>query len=417
MQQKHTWFGDQAFGEYADVTSTIEFNAHSRALGYVQKVLTDPGGAALLQGPEGSGKKTIIGRFLVDKAGDAACAVVDASRLKPEAFLTQIVTEFGYVTELASTEELLQMINVFAVQQLRTCQAPILIVENVDQMFPGALRALAILATFQARGQFAIRLIMTSQRGLEQILSAESMTAIATRASSPHTVQPITPMESMKYLYARMEACGVREPDSVFPVDVCDRLHEQSGGRPGYLNACAMAALEHATSFPLSLSNTEEGTEPEATQSTLSSEKDAKRSPPRLIITRRGQSPVRYSFDSNKALIGRSKLSDVVVDDDFASKAHALLLLYSDALVLMDLNSTNGTLVNSAYCKCRILRTDDIISLGHYRIKIENAPTADRDNSLAAEMADTAKMKNLQEMRKQKLRRARQGDRERRRKA
>lgn len=126
---------------------------------------------------------------------------------------------------------------------------------------------------------------------------------------------------------------------------------------------------------------------------------------------------MRYSFDSNKALIGRSKLADVVIDDGFASKAHALLLLYSDALVLMDLNSTNGTLVNSVRCKCRILRTDDIISLGHYRIKIENAPTADRDNSLAAETADTAKMKNLQEMRKQKLRRARQGDRERRLKA
>ena len=45
-------------------------------------------------------------------------------------------------------------------------------------------------------------------------------------------------------------------------------------------------------------------------------------------------------------IIGRSPSSDIVIDEAYVSATHARFTLQGPALVLEDLNSTNGTLVN-----------------------------------------------------------------------
>lgn len=45
-------------------------------------------------------------------------------------------------------------------------------------------------------------------------------------------------------------------------------------------------------------------------------------------------------------VVGRSPSSDIVVDEPFVSSTHARFTLQGPALVLEDLGSTNGTLVN-----------------------------------------------------------------------
>ncbi len=104
-------------------------------------------------------------------------------------------------------------------------------------------------------------------------------------------------------------------------------------------------------------------------------------------------------------MIGRSDFADVMVDDDYVSKIHAVLLLYSDALVLLDLNSANGTTVNSVKVKKTILKDGDIISLGNHRVKIENAPVISADVEELLKAPDTIKMKNLVDLRRQRARR------------
>lgn len=45
-------------------------------------------------------------------------------------------------------------------------------------------------------------------------------------------------------------------------------------------------------------------------------------------------------------VVGRSPSSDIVISEPFVSSTHARFTLQGPALVLEDLNSTNGTLVN-----------------------------------------------------------------------
>jgi pSer/pThr/pTyr-binding forkhead associated (FHA) protein len=126
------------------------------------------------------------------------------------------------------------------------------------------------------------------------------------------------------------------------------------------------------------------------------------RRPPSLVISRDGKTLREFVFDDKKVLIGRSEFADIVVEDEFCSKFHLLLMLYSDGLVLLDLNSVNGTTVNSVKVKSTLLLDNDVISLGHHRLKVMNVPVPDQAAAGRATAADTRRMKNLDEMRRKR---------------
>ena len=116
---------------------------------------------------------------------------------------------------------------------------------------------------------------------------------------------------------------------------------------------------------------------------------------PRLIVSRHRDTLGTYPMTDKKMLIGRSEFADIVIEDLFASKLHAMLLVYSDALVLLDLNSANGVTVNSVKTKCAVLKESDIIAIGHHRMKVENAPPLSEEMQRMLLSKDTIRMKNI----------------------
>jgi pSer/pThr/pTyr-binding forkhead associated (FHA) protein len=73
---------------------------------------------------------------------------------------------------------------------------------------------------------------------------------------------------------------------------------------------------------------------------------------------------------------------------------------HGSATFLMDLNSTNGTYVNSRRVSNHVLIHDDIITIGHHRIKFNDPDAKTRGTLDGMEFADTAIMKTLVDMRK-----------------
>ena len=122
-------------------------------------------------------------------------------------------------------------------------------------------------------------------------------------------------------------------------------------------------------------------------------------------MTRDGETKAEYELTEKQYVIGRTELADIVIEDSYVSKMHAMLQVYSNAVVLIDLNSTNGTTVNSRIAQKTILRNGDIISLGRYRIKIDGAPALSPEMDERIKTSDTLTMQNLEDMRRTRARR------------
>jgi type II secretory pathway predicted ATPase ExeA len=110
-----------------------------------------------------------------------AVAVVDGARLKTPQLLAGILEQFGYRVELNSTDELLNMLRVIIVQQTRSHISPVLIVQNINHMYPSALCVLCKLAAQKVHSRFALRIVLVGDRIFRRIISSPSMRSIADR--------------------------------------------------------------------------------------------------------------------------------------------------------------------------------------------------------------------------------------------
>jgi len=143
--------------------------------------MADERGVGLLHGPESSGKSELIEQFVQELQPSVAVAVVDGTRLKTSQLLAGILEQFGYSVELNSTDELLNILRVIIVQQTRSHIAPVLIVQNMNHMYPSALCVLCKLASQKVLSRFALRIVLVGDRYFRRIISSPSMRSIADR--------------------------------------------------------------------------------------------------------------------------------------------------------------------------------------------------------------------------------------------
>jgi FHA domain-containing protein len=90
---------------------------------------------------------------------------------------------------------------------------------------------------------------------------------------------------------------------------------------------------------------------------------------PKLILSMDGLVLKEIVLDKERITIGRKPHNDVQIDNLAISGEHASITTILDDAFIEDCNSTNGTYVNGQPIKKRILRDNDVIELGKYRLK------------------------------------------------
>lgn len=83
-----------------------------------------------------------------------------------------------------------------------------------------------------------------------------------------------------------------------------------------------------------------------------------------LVLMEDGSAVREFPLEGDRVVIGRLEGSDVRVDDPGASRRHAEVRRNGADFVIVDLGSTNGTLVNEAPVSERTLEDGDRITIG-----------------------------------------------------
>ena len=82
-----------------------------------------------------------------------------------------------------------------------------------------------------------------------------------------------------------------------------------------------------------------------------------------------GEQGKRYELADEDLTVGREAGNTIVVASDQASRRHARIFLSGGAHVLVDLDSTNGTYLNSKLVKEQTLRHGDVIRIASTVLK------------------------------------------------
>jgi type II secretory pathway predicted ATPase ExeA len=369
------------------------------ALDFLRQGLDEHKGLVLLHGPEEAGKSIVIDQFIGELPATTAVAIIDGTRLRPHGFLTGILEQFGYGIELDSTDELLNMLCVIAVQLTRLHQAPVLVIRNVNGMYPATLNLLCKLATLTFNKGFALRIALVGERYYYRIMNSPSMRPVADRLAGSFEMRPLTLRETIAYVHARLDTFGVDQPDLYFSIDTCSRLHTASGGWPLRLDDLVARILDDPEEEPACLDDIERpdlGSTDEESELTVVPSLLPDETPlPRLIVTRDGETQQDVELLDSRVLIGRAQVSDVVIESHVVSRQHALLIRCQGAWVIVDLKSRNGTFVNSRQITQKVLLDSDIVSIGNHRIKVVLPGAVATQDLPEVNIADTATMRQL----------------------
>jgi len=381
MEKSSSALSSKAFGEHSDPGLIVAYQAHQDALRFLSAELSQANGVVVLLGPEGSGKTTVINEQVDWSRRDTSVALIDGAHLTPLLLTARMMSQFDIQSPSHEEPRSLQLLGAYLTEQAKRGRAPILILDNADRATPSALSLLNRIAAPDVRGQNGLRIILTGGNGLATMLEQGALPNLERRNPTVFSLNPLTLQETILYLRTRFIAAGGERSEKVFSIEACEKLRALSCGWPGALNSLAHETLERRKNLPFARRN------------------------PRITVSLDGVDVAEYELSERLYVIGRTVLADIVIKDSYVSKMHAMLQVYSNAVVLIDLNSTNGTTVNSIVVQKTVLRDNDIISLGRYRIKIQDVPTISPEMDEQIKASDTLVMEHLVDIRRSRARR------------
>ena len=104
-----------------------------------------------------------------------------------------------------------------------------------------------------------------------------------------------------------------------------------------------------------------------------STSRSVKSSQPKITVLLENERPRIYELEAEYTHIGRASGNEIPLVDASVSNRHCILILRGPDVLLRDLNSSNGTLVNGQPVSETILRPGDLIQVGVIQMKFEPA--------------------------------------------
>lgn len=396
---------EQPFRTHGDPLHFVAFQAQADAERFLHNVCRHPHGLGLFQGPSLSGKTTILRHFADALDDDRSVAIVNGSCRAARTLLDSILCQFGFSVKLDSVNEQLNTLRAYVTQQASCHSAPLLVIENTQTLNPDELQILCNVADMRTRHQqHALRLVLSSDRCLAPIVRAPAMECVSKRLTGDFHLSPMEDYETLTYLHAKLRAGRCEDPASVLPEAVCETIHKASGGWPGIVDRLVLLALARATSCPLKPGDIERPMVPPMTGSpglqAVSNVRSVGKHAAKLFLTYNGKTINEIPFDRSRIMIGRSEHNDLPIVSRFISRHHAMFIRDGRTTVLMDLNSTNGTFVNSQRISNHVMVNDDIVMIGHHGLKFVD-PNARESVPLNGDsFNETVIMRSLDDLRR-----------------
>ncbi len=393
---EHFNLKEQPFGLTPDPDFLYWSKQHARAKAYMESTIWLADGFVVITGEIGSGKTTLLQSFLSELEDDIVFAVVSQTQLTPTQFLQAVLTEFGFKPFNKRKVELLDMLNMYLIEQYSNGKKVVLVVDEAQNLSRKVLEEIRMLSGIETHKEKVLRIILAGQPELKDTLETPKLKQLVQRIRLRFHIGPLDDREMREYINHRLDVAG-REATELFSVDTYEIIHRYSGGVPRLINTlcdtallCAFAdeksAVNHddvmAAISELGWKEHESNTGLYDKLQQVSDRLGAQPNITQIEVRTDGDRLSVRSFPLGRIIVGRSPDNEIYIKSKFVSRHHAQLVSDENGCVIEDLNSTNGVFLAERQVKKHRLRNGDIVSLGVHELvytDLRQAGTANED--------------------------------------
>jgi type II secretory pathway predicted ATPase ExeA len=313
---------------------------------------------------------------------DVIYAVISQTQLTPTEFLQCVLTEFGFKPFDKRKVELLDMLNMFLIEQYSNGKKVVLVVDEAQNLTRKVLEEIRLISGIETQKEKVLRIILAGQPELRDKLDKPSLRQLMQRVRLRFHLGPLDRREMGEYIDHRLAVAGC-ENKNLFVKETHETIYRYSGGVPRLINTlcdtallCAFADEKDVVGLDDVVAAIDELNWEEHASSTGIHEKLQRMQQvasddnhvTRIEVRADGEVVDDLTFPPGRVIIGRSPDNEIYIKSKFVSRHHAQLITGDDGCMIEDLNSTNGVFLGEKQVKKYRLHDGDVVSLGVHEL-------------------------------------------------
>lgn len=215
---------------------------HALALTKLEYGLTGQTGFVVVTGDVGSGKTTLIRRFLKLVDRNTTVGVISNTHAAFGDILEWVFQALGIETDAMTSAARYLAFTSYLLEQYAAQRQVVLIVDEAQNLSIGALEELRLLSNVNADSEEIIQIILAGQPELLEKLQRPELRQFAQRVSLHHHLLPLSCTETCRYIRHRLSVAGASY--EIFDVLAMSAIYYFTDGVPRLINSiCDMALV------------------------------------------------------------------------------------------------------------------------------------------------------------------------------
>ena len=358
-------------------------DSHGIALEQLGKTFSETKPLAILIGEGKSDAGFLIRRFLDSVGNDVTVVRITEPCVDALAGMREIIHGVGFAAKDMVLADLHNVFKMFLSSQKTHRQRTIICIEEAQDSGRWMHDMVRRLVEMETQGNFGLMVILSGRPGLNDLISEPPLNTICAEVGRRMILEPFTLVETREFVRWQTESAGFPDVGQVFEFDAITLIHELCAGIPDAISILCTKCRElvaQADNTQVTTSIVKKAgkilqlgpvVQLSDAETAIMEVCDMSPQKGRLIIRKDGEviQEQPLNRERERILIGRDALSDIRIASDLVSRHHALIVISSKGVTLVDLGSTNGTFVDGREIKQRVLQDGQVIGIGDCQIE------------------------------------------------
>jgi general secretion pathway protein A len=242
MYESYFKFEKSPFKVVPDPSMLFASHSVREAMSRLEFAVRTGKGITVMTGEVGTGKTTLVNRFL-DKAGaDTQTAYIFNPTLSGLQLLKTLADELGVQTYGMAKVDLTRALYELLLRNRQAGRRTIVFVDEAQALTREALEELRLISNLETWQEKLLHLILVGQPELLEKLESYNLRQLRQRVELFVQIEPMTAVETRQYIEHRIRVANPLR-DVSFTDGACQLIHQIAGGIPRTINIACDASL------------------------------------------------------------------------------------------------------------------------------------------------------------------------------
>ncbi len=245
MYQEHFGLSKNPFQSIADGDGVFEGPEQAKVIADMKMALTAGDSIAVITGPVGVGKTTIVQRAMEKMGSERLVAILGRTQVGSDELVDLLLAQFGVVREPTKRFECLKTFNRILNDRAEAGERVYVVIEDAERLGAELLEELEALTASDGGVCAGANIILMGPQKLDKLITRPSLERVRQRIRLQQTLERFTAEECEAYLRHRIKAAG-GDFDAMFEAGASLMVRRCSGGIPRVINSLCETALTMA---------------------------------------------------------------------------------------------------------------------------------------------------------------------------